>query len=483
MFVIGIFTGILLYFVTQQFRLRSFHVLSSKIIKRAELEAKEILDTSHAKAKQRETESLTRCQQMERNSLSLKVKEEKLGREKEKLQKIESALSRKSASLKLESELIKKRLEEIAGYTREEVRQQFHDELERESTLFLFSRQKQDLQKADQTAIKLIVEALERLPKKKPFDYFTTEVVLPNEEMKAKIIGREGKNIKTFQMLFGVTLIVDDTPLKVFLSSFNPERREIAKIGLTALINDGQINSGKIEIALKAASQNLDEQLIQYGLEAASRAGVTKLHPELLKLLGQLKLRSSLGQNLLDHSVEVSHIMAILAAELKLDVAKAKRIGLLHDIGKAASSQTDLSHAKAGYQLALQWGESEDVAIGIACHHQEVASTTLEAALCKPADHLSASLLGVRNETSESFYKRLQNFEQIAMQFAGVETAFAMEAGKELQVFVKPEVIDESEALRLAKDIASKIEEISPNNRKVQIIVIRQTQSVEYSTC
>lgn len=489
MFFIGIVTGFFLFSLIQRFRLRSFHTLSSKIIKQAEREAKKRLDDALLKIEALDQEAHTRQWQLEKSASAIKTSQEKLEKERIKLQqkvsdieKTERLLAKKRADLTLQEKNALETLEKIAACSSSEAKQiilkQFEDQMEQESASFLLERHSKDALKADQTALKLVIEAFGRLSKRTYNNYFTSEVCLPNEEIKAKIIGREGKNIKAFQSLSGVTLIIDETPLLVVLSSFDAERREIAKLALSLLIKEGQISPVKIEEALKKAIELLDKQLIEYGMEAASKAGVSKLHPELLKLLGKLKLRSSHGQNLLDHSVEVSAVMAMIAAELKLDASKAKRIGLLHDIGKVVSHQTALSHAKAGYEAALQWGESEDVALGIACHHKEIEPPTLEAALCQPADHLSASLLGARATNNEAFYRRLQQYEQIAGQFSGVESAFALEAGKELLVFVKPEMVSDEAAFMLAKNIASKIEEALPSSRKLQVTVIRQTQSV-----
>lgn len=441
------------------------------ILATATLDAKEIVMKAQGSAHQLR-EDVAKQERL------VQSKEEALSREKttlnqklQELQKKEKLVDAREQELKTKSQLT----EEEA---KAQIWAQVEKDSERECQLYLLHKRQEYEAQAEVAAHQLVVTALSRLPKKALKDATVTSITLPNEEIKAKIIGREGKNIKAFQQLTGVTVVIDETPQTLILSCFDPQRREVAKIALEALIDDGRFSVERIEEEVQLAQKKLQENLLKYGQEAALTCNVHGLHPSLLVTLGKLHLRSSFGQNLLEHSVEVANIMGLLAAELKLSVPKAIRMGLLHDIGKALDSDT--SHALAGYRLCLDAGEPEEIANGVGCHHNEMPAATLEASLVKCADYLSGARLGARAENNDGFMKRLRDFESHALGFDGVKAAFAVAAGRELQVFVRPEVIDEAGAVDLARMIAKKIQGLSPSSR-VQVSVIRETKAIEYS--
>jgi ribonuclease Y len=299
--------------------------------------------------------------------------------------------------------------------------------------------------------------------------------------MKGRIIGREGRNIRTLERETGVNFIIDDTPGAVVLSGFDPVRLYIAKTALTELLADGRIHPTRIEEVVAKARETVKKKIWQYGEDAALRANLMNLHPELITLLGKLKFRFSYGQNVLEHSLEVSHILGMMAAELNLDVSLAKRIGLLHDIGKAVTHEVEGSHAIIGYDLALKYGESQKVANGIGCHHREMEPITVEGSLCGAADAMSASRPGARIEALEEYIKRQHKLEEIAMAFPGVDKAFSLQAGRELRLEVLPEMIDDDGAINLARDLSKKIEQEIHYNGKIKVTVIREKRVVEYA--
>ncbi len=481
-FLVVAITGILIlaFLYWQRAKQNSNDTLAKELIKQAEAKASMIVEQAKLDAKKI-------AQHAGDSALSLSQKEEQLERDRHKLKAQAQELERKERALQ---EREKKLQEDLARHasqlnlTLEDARKQIMKQAESDTEvaiqrLYLQKRQACE-EKVEEYACSLVVAALSRLPYKPLSDASISEVLLPSEELKAKIIGREGKNIKAFQQLTGVTLVIDETPEIITLSSFDRERREVAKIALEALIKDGRITTVRIEEEVQLATKVLDKHLIQYGQEAADYLHLYNLHPTLLMHLGRLKLRSSFGQNLLEHSIEVARIMGLLAAELKLNISKATRMGLLHDIGKAVTSDTPLSHALAGYRLLLDSSESEEIANGVGCHHDEMPASTVEAALVKYADYLSGARRGVRAENSESFFKRLIDFEAVAKGFPGVKSAFSLSSGRELQVFVRPEVVDDTQALLLAKQIAQKIQPLSPTHR-IQITVLRETKVVEYT--
>jgi ribonuclease Y len=308
-----------------------------------------------------------------------------------------------------------------------------------------------------------------------------TVVSLPSEEMKGRIIGREGRNIRALEQATGVDLIIDDTPEAVVLSGFDPVRREVARLALTKLISDGRIHPGRIEETVAKCRQEIEVVMRQAGEQAAYEAGVPGLHPELIKLLGRLKYRTSYGQNVLDHSIETGKLAGLLAAEIGANVNDAKKGGLLHDIGKAVDHEVEGPHALIGGDIAKRYGVSPVVCNAIAAHHQEVEQETIEATVVQIADAISASRPGARGETLDNYVKRLDDLQQIAMSFPGVERCFAIQAGREIRILVRPEDIDDLASSRLARDVVKKIEEQLQYPGQIKVTVIRETRAVDYA--
>lgn len=461
------------------------HNIANESMQQAENRAKILLEKAALDAKNITFDAQRLSFQMqddlEKLKRELNAKDDQLSREKQKMVARQQELKAKEQQLFLREKELEEKLSLSIDAIRKEAILKAQKEAERECQLAFLQKSREQEVRSEAAGHSLIVQVLSRLPKKALKDASETVITLPNEEMKAKIIGREGKNIKAFQNLTGVTLVIDEAQgLTVVLSSFDPERREIAKIALQELVRVGTINPGRIEEEVKHAESSLDKALLEYGKEAANLLSIRGLDPVILLHIGKMKLRSSYGQNLLEHSIEVAQILAMIAKELKLSSEKAMRMGLLHDIGKVVTADTPLSHAILGYKLLLEHGESEEVANGVGAHHDEMAPLTQEAMLVKCADYLSGARKGSRAETDESFFKRLQTFEAEAMSFNGVKSAFALSAGRELQVFVRPEVVDDLEAIQLARDIAKKIQPFAGNQR-VQISVIREMKAVEYS--
>jgi ribonuclease Y len=377
----------------------------------------------------------------------------------------------------------REQLQNLARLSEAEARQQFLGEVEQESLQDAGKLSRRILDeartRAEEKARQIISVAIQRYASEHTFQNTTTTIALPNVEIKGRIIGREGRNIRAFEAATGVTILVDDTPGAVVISGFDPVRREIAREAMSRLIQDGRIHPTRIEEIVAGVSQEMEQTIARVGEEAVAKAGLPPMQPEIVRTLGRLHFRHSYSQNILDHSVEVAHLMGLMAAELGIDIAVAKRTGLLHDIGKAVNHEIEGPHAVVGADLIKRFGESEAVVNGVASHHNDVPSIGPLGILVGAADAISASRPGARSETMATYLKRIENLEKIASGLPGVEKSFAFQAGRELRVFVQPDKINDEEAFMLARTIASKIEAELQYPGQIKVTVIRETRCVE----
>ena len=430
--------------------------------------------------------------ELQRAERRLEQKEENLDRKLENISRKEEELKSKNEQVQSkldrltdqEQELIAK-LEQIAQLTQEEAREQLLAEVEADANHYIGLRLKELEERAkrdaDRRAQEIVATAIQRCSVEFTSDVVVSVVNLPSDEMKGRIIGHEGRNIRTFETLTGVDLIVDDTPEAVTLSSFDPVRREVARLSLERLVVDGRIHPARIEEIIERAEKDVQAQIIETAEEALLETGIKNMHSELAKIIGQLRYRTSYGQNALAHSLEVAHLAGVMAAELGLDEQKARRAGLLHDIGKAVDHQIEGPHAKIGADLAKRYGESPDIVNAIASHHEDEEPQTIYAVLVAAADAVSASHPGARRESLDAYVKRLEKLEEVAKTFSGVSKAFAIQAGREVRVAVAPTVTDDGEMQKLAYDIARKIEEELRYPGQIKVTLIRETRAVEYA--
>lgn len=504
------FSGLLgatVLWATQRYKLSHFTTLANNLIRKGELEADAIRSNADIVAKQQQVEQqreFERRWQQERRRFQteeerLKVREDKLdGRialtEKKlvDVERREAVLTARKTQLDEESvriaetqEKLLTQLENIAGLSTKEAKQFLLDEIsgevKKDAANFINKTIKETHDEAEREASKIIATAINRLAVRCVSELTVNTVAIPSEEMKGRIIGREGRNVRALERATGVNIIIDDTPGAIVLSGFDPVRMQIAKMAITDLVHDGRVHPTRIEEVVEKAKTDMEKLIRNHGEDAAIRAGVMNVHPELITLLGKLKFRFSYGQNVLDHSLEVAHLMGIMAAELGLDVALAKRIGLLHDFGKAVSHEIEGTHAIIGHDLALKYGESRQVANGIGCHHGEMPATTVEGSLCSAADAISASRQGARSEFVEEYIKRLKKLEEIAGDFPGVEKAYVMQAGREVRVVVLPDLVDDDGIVTLARDVTKRIESELHYPGKIKVTVIREKRIVEYA--
>ena len=442
---------------------------------------------------------LRREEYLDKRESALDKREESLDRRAEFLDKLEAELEEKKAEVeKLEAELLEKevklsqlldeelkKLEEISGMTREEAVEELLRRMEEEVRRDLAVRYKrieeEFEQSAERRAKKILATTIQRLATDAVAETTVSVVDLPNNEMKGRIIGREGRNIRAFELATGVDLIIDDTPEAVTISCFDPVRREIARIALERLVADGRIHPARIEEVVEKVKQEIEQEMLSTAEEVLFELGIDNVHPELKKLLGRLKFRTSYGQNVLQHVKEVAYLAGMIAAEIGADVQLARRAGLFHDIGKAVTHEVEGSHAIIGADILKKYGEPEAVVNAAAAHHGEVEFTTVESVCAATADALSAARPGARRESLEAYIKRIEKLESIAESFPGVMKAFAIQAGREVRIMVEPDKITDEEAAFLAHQISKKIEEEVQYPGQIKITVIRETRAVDYA--
>ncbi len=469
---------------------------AERIKREAQLEAKDILYRARSEAEKEHRERRNELNRIERR---LSNKEENLERKLEQLEKRESdlihrekSLLGRERSLKEKDEQLKrlideqqKKLEQIAGMTAEKAKKELFARIEEESRFeaakLIKTIEDEARDTAEKKAKEIISLAIQRFSSEYVADSTVTAVALPNDEMKGRIIGREGRNIRALEAATGVDLIVDDTPEMVTLSSFDPVRREIARIALERLISDGRIHPARIEEVVNKVRKEVEDTIKEEGEKAVFDLGLSGIHPDLINLLGRLKYRTSYGQNVLQHSREVAYLAGIMAGELGVDIKLAKRAGLLHDIGKAVDHEIEGSHHEIGYDIARKYGEDERVLNAIACHHGDIDPNCVESALVAAADALSAARPGVRRESIENYIKRLQKLEEIATAFDGVEKCYTMQAGREIRIIVKPEDISDDMSSLIAREVAKKVQQELTYPGQIKVMVIRETRFVDYA--
>jgi ribonuclease Y len=436
---------------------------------------------------------------MKERELSMISKESNLARKVDLLAKNEVAIEDRERALERKQQQLEQklaetarliseqnvRLERISGLSKDEAKEVLLRNLESETRHEAARRIKEIREEAERNAQrdsqKIIALAIQRYAADQSVETTVSVVDLPSDEMKGRIIGKEGRNIRAFEKATGVDVVIDDTPEAVTLSSFDPVRREIARLSLQRLVEDGRIHPGRIEEVVSKTGEEMDKKIQENGEEACMELNIHGVHPELVKLVGKLRYRTSYGQNCLKHSMEVAYVAGIIAAELKLDEQIARRAGLLHDIGKAASHETEGSHSQIGAELAKRYGESDTIVNAVAGHHEDVEATSVYTPIVEAADAISGARPGARRETLEAYIKRLEKLEQIATSFEGVEKAFAIQAGREIRIMVSHDRVDDAQATKLAYDVSRKLEKELEYPGQIKVVVIRETRAVEYA--
>ena len=462
---------------------------SETMKKEAILEAKE---EAHRLRSEAERDARERRAEVQRSERRLIQKEESIDRKLENIEKKEESIAQKEQNIinkqKDLDTIISKQLEElerISGYTVDEAKAILLSNIEKEvrhdASVMIKDIETKAKEEADKKAKNIITGAIQRCAADHVAESTVSVVALPNDEMKGRIIGREGRNIRAIETLTGVDLIIDDTPEAVILSGFDPVRREVARIALEKLIVDGRIHPTRIEEMVEKAEREVNATIKEEGEQAAFEVGIHNLHPELIKLLGRLKYRTSYGQNVLKHSVEVAHLAGLMAGELGLDIKLAKRAGLLHDIGKALDHEVEGTHVDIGIDVLRRYKESEAVINGMAAHHGDYEPKSMEAVLIAAADALSAARPGARRETLDAYIKRLEKLEEIANTTPGVEKSFAIQAGREIRIIAKPEEVNDEEIGFLAREISKKIEAELEYPGQIKVNVVRETRAVDYA--
>ena len=453
------------------------------------LEAKEEIHKSRTEYEKEVKERRSDLQKQERR---LQQKEESLDKKLDIHEKKEEDLARKIANVQSQQEEVAalkrsqmEMLEKISGLTQDEAKAYIlkgvEDDVRHETALKIKEIEEQMKDEAEQKAREIITTAIQRCAADHAAEVTVSVVPLPNDEMKGRIIGREGRNIRTLETITGVDLIIDDTPEAITVSSFDPVRREVARLALEKLIADGRIHPTRIEDMVEKARREVDHTIKQEGERAVFETGIHGLHPELIKLLGRQKYRTSYGQNVLNHSIEVAHIAGLLASELGVDITLAKRAGLLHDLGKSVDHEMEGSHVQLGVELARKYKENPVVVNAIEAHHGDVEPQTVIACLVQAADAISAARPGARRENVENYIRRLEKLEELTSSFPGVEKSYAIQAGREIRIMVKPEEVTEDNMVLLAHDVARKIEAELEYPGQIKVNVIRETKAVEYA--
>jgi ribonuclease Y len=498
-FIIGLIAGVIGLFLFRRVlfnrQLRIAERKAVKMVADARTEAKNVLEDAQKESKRittaAENDYRERRSEVQKQENRLNQKSETLDRKQESVEQRERAVinqEKEIETVKKEVTELKdkelKQLEEISKMTSAEAKKALLDtmevEMQSEASRRIHQWEIKLKEEADQKAQEILAVAIQRSASEIVSETTVSTVPLPNDEMKGRLIGREGRNIRALEQATGVDLIIDDTPEAVTISSFDPVRREIARVALNRLIQDGRIHPARIEEMAAKAKSDVEAEIQRAGEQAALNLAV-QLHPELIKLLGRLKYRTSYGQNALEHSVEVAYLAGMIASEIGANVNTAKKVGLLHDIGKAIDREVEGTHAAIGADLVKQWEKSPEVYKGVSEHHLETSDTSIWGYIASAADAISSARPGARRESLESYLKRLKALEDIADSFKGVEKSYAIQAGREVRILVKPEAIDDLGAMRLARDIVKKIEETLDYPGQIKVTVLRETRAVDYA--
>ena len=499
-FIIGIIFGGMAAFLSRRLvfnrQLRLAERKAARMLIEAKNESRDVLREAQEEAKKIKTsadaEYRERRNELHRQENRLSQKSETLDRKLESVEQREKSLggrekeieSTRSNLTELKDKQLKQ-LELISGMSSDEAKESLIDsmevELQQESSRRIRQWEAKLKEESDEKAQEILSQAIQRSASEVVAETTVSVVPLPSDEMKGRLIGREGRNIRALEQATGVDLVIDDTPEAVTLSSFDPVRREVARVALTRLILDGRIHPARIEEVVVKAKEEVDEDIFNTGEQAAYQVGITGLHPELIKLLGRLKFRTSYGQNTLQHSIETAYMAGMIASELGANVTLAKRGGLLHDLGKAIDREVEGNHAAIGADIVKQWDKSPEVVKGVAEHHLETPDVSMWGFITSAADAISSARPGARRESLENYLKRLKSLEDIAESFKGVEKSYAIQAGREVRILVKPEEIDDLGAMRLARDIVKKVEDTLEYPGQIKVTVIRETRAIDYA--